>query len=325
MASDALLSVADLVVERAGSPPVPLVDGVSFEVRRGERLALVGESGSGKTLTALALMRVLPPGIRVASGSVRFAGQELTALNEPQMRRVRGRRLAMALQDPLASLDPLMRVGEQVVESLAAHPGGARRQLGAVAIDLLRSVGLARPEVLTRRFPHELSGGMRQRVVLGAGLACGPDLLIADEPTTALDVATQARILRLLSDLCRERGMALLLVTHDLGIVQSLCDRVAVMYAGRLVEVGTTAEILGGPRHPYTEGLLASSPRLGGQTRRLQSISGQPPDPSAWASGCRFAPRCFRALPSCTRAYPPSVPLDGGRVSACWLAAPADD
>jgi peptide/nickel transport system permease protein len=294
-----LIRVRGLAVYFAGEEgPVPAVAGLGFDLQAGERVALVGESGCGKTLTALALLRLLPAAA-VQTGSVRLAGRELMALAPSALRSLRGRRIAYVPQEPLTALDPLFRVGDQLDETLRSHPAPAF----AVG-ELVSMVGLGGVSDLLRRFPHELSGGQRQRVAIALALAHGPDLLIADEATTALDVTVQGEILGLLRRLCDEQGRALLFVSHDLAVVAELCERVLVMYAGRIVEDGPAALLLQRPAHPYTAALLGATPELGSPDKPLAVLGGEPPAPGAALPGCRFAPRCPRAQPRCTDGEP---------------------
>ncbi|HEU4763858.1 MAG TPA: ABC transporter ATP-binding protein [Gemmatimonadales bacterium] len=319
-----ILSVRDLRVAFPGpAGPVHPVDGVSFDVAKGETLALVGESGCGKSLTALALLRLVPPPGRVAEGSrVSLDGSDLLALDAEALRRVRGRRIGMVFQDPLTSLNPVLRIGEQIAEGIVAHGLASRHEARARALALLREVGIADAEARLDAYPHQLSGGMRQRVGIAIALACEPDVLIADEPTTALDVTIQAQILEILDRLRRERGMALLLITHDFGIVAGRADRVAVMYAGQVVETGTTSAVFAHPSHPYTDGLLASVPRMTGPLRRIEPIAGTVPRPEHWPAGCRFAPRCRRAFTPCATEPPPVHEVEPAHAMRCWLGAP---
>jgi oligopeptide/dipeptide ABC transporter ATP-binding protein len=307
----ALLEVRDLTVAFGSARAV---DGISFAVQPGESLGLVGESGCGKSTTALALMRLLS-GARVA-GQALFEGQDLLALKEPAMRRVRGARVGMIFQDPGTALHPLIRVGRQVAEALTAHgtpAGAAWREAEA----LLRRVGIAAPERRLRDFPHEFSGGMAQRVMIAAAIACAPRLLLADEPTTALDVTVQAQILELLRDICHTQGMAVLLITHDLGVVAGMTDRIAVMYAGRIVETGPTGTVFARPAHPYTQGLLGSVPKLDRDwDADLPTIAGSVQMAGA-GSGCSFAPRCPRAIPRCAE-VPPLAAVAPAQDAACW-------
>ncbi len=298
------------------------VDGVSLSMEEGEAVGLVGESGCGKTVTALSLMGLVPgPTGRIRDGSsIRLRGRELVGLAKGEMREVRGRKMAMVFQEPMTALNPVLPVGEQVGEALRFHEGVSGKEARRAAVRLLQEVGIPDPERRMKEYPHRLSGGMRQRVCLAIALSCGPELLIADEPTTALDVTIQAQILELLADLRRRRGMALLLISHDLSVVGRVCDRVAVMYGGRIVETGPVAAVFGSPRHPYTRGLLRSLPRVGGGRRRLEPIPGAVPEPTAWPSGCRFRTRCAHAWERCAREEPPLISAgDEGLSARCWL------
>jgi len=317
-----LLEVEDLRITfpTAAGPSRP-VDGVSFTLERGELLALVGESGSGKSLTALALLRLVPPPGVIAQGStIRLDGMDVLALEAAALRGVRGRRIGMIFQDPMTSLNPVFSVADQIVESIRAHQRVSKADARARALALLQEVGIPDPAARLDQYPHQLSGGMRQRVMIAIALASEPELLIADEPTTALDVTVQAQILEVLDGLRTARGMAVLLITHDLGIVAGRADRVAVMYAGRCVEEASTPELFASPSHPYTRGLLASVPRLTGPVSRLTPIAGTVPPPTAWPAGCRFHPRCPDALPRCPTDDPPALPVRGGHRMRCWLA-----
>jgi oligopeptide/dipeptide ABC transporter ATP-binding protein len=318
----ALLEVERLTVEfPAGRSAVRPVDGISFSLDRGETLALVGESGCGKSLTSLALLRLLPPpGMIAAESSIRFDGSSVAALDAEALRRLRGRRIGIVFQDPMTSLNPVFTCGDQIAEGIRAHADLSKAEAWRRAVALLTEVGIADPEARARAYPHQLSGGMRQRVMIAIALASEPDLLIADEPTTALDVTVQAQILELLDALRRKRGMALLLITHDLGVVAGRADRVAVMYAGRIVEEGPTADVFARPSHPYTKGLFNSIPRLTGARSRLTPIAGQVPAPGQWPTGCRFRSRCPEAHAAC-EAEPPVVELGAGHRMACWLGA----
>ena len=297
------------------------VDEVSFSLDAGETLGIVGESGSGKTTLALSLLRLLPTAARFVSGEVRFEGRDLLALSDKEMRKVRGQRIAMILQDPLASLNPLFTIGNQVAEPLRVHEHASRKSAWARARELLRSVKIPAPEARVKEYPHQMSGGMRQRIVGAIGISCEPRLLIADEPTTSLDLTIQAQYLNLLRELQRAHGLALIFITHNLGIVAKMCNRVAVMYAGRMVEVGPVKEIFDAPAHPYTRALLESIPRMGDSRRRLTAIDGQPPDLRAPPSGCRFAARCAHAEPRCVAQEPPEFEIAPGHTARCWLAA----
>jgi peptide/nickel transport system ATP-binding protein len=307
-AAGAALSIRELVVEfqtRAGA--VRAVDGVSLEVPRARTLGLVGESGSGKTATALAILRLLPtPPAKIGSGSIVYDGRDLLALGERELRAVRGDRIAMIFQDPMTALNPLLRIGAQVAEPLRVHGRATRRQAAARAAELLEQMGVGEAAQRARAYPHELSGGLRQRVMIAMALACGPDVLVADEPTTALDVTVQAQILALLRRKQRELGMSMLHITHDLGVVAQACDEVAVMYAGQIVERGPATDVLRAPRHPYTAGLLRAVPRAGHWRERLVEIPGQVPDLRQGIAGCRFAARCPRVRERC-RVEPPAL------------------
>jgi peptide/nickel transport system ATP-binding protein len=287
---------------------VAVLHDVSFALGRGDSLGLVGESGCGKSMTALALMGLLPPGARVA-GRILFDRRDLLAASEPELCAVRGRRIGMVFQEPMTALNPLMPIGAQVAEPLRLHLKLSRGEADARARALLARVGLAAPAISPHRYPHQLSGGQRQRVVIAMALACGPDLLIADEPTTALDVTVQAQVLDLLAELAADAGMSLLLITHDLGVVSGTVARVLVMYAGRVVEAGPTAEVFARMAHPYTRALFAASPHEAGG--RPTPIPGQVPDPRRRPPGCAFAPRCAHAQADCTAGVPPfrSLPV----------------
>jgi peptide/nickel transport system ATP-binding protein len=314
-----ILSVRDLSVSFAtDGGVVRAVERVSFELDRGEILAIVGESGSGKSVSAQTILGLTRAPNATITGSVEFDGRDLTELTDEQLRDVRGKRIAMIFQDPMTSLNPVYRVGDQIVEMIRAHQKVTKRAANDSAVDLLRSVGIPTPERRVHDYPHEFSGGMRQRVMIAMALALDPDVLIADEPTTALDVTVQAQILRLLDRLNRERGLAVVLITHDLGVVAEVADRVAVMYAGQIVEDATLENLFYDPQHPYTWGLLGSLARLD-QPRpvRLAQIAGSPPSLLNPPTGCRFAARCPHAFEKC--AEPP--PLENG--DRCWLD-PAD-
>ena len=322
----ALLEVSGLSAQYVGARGTRVtraVDDVSFTLETGKTLGIVGESGSGKTTLALTLMRLLPPGARIASGSMRFEGEELLDKSDAEMRAIRGKRMAMILQDPMASLNPLFTVGDQIAETLRAHEGMPRRGAWTRARELLAAVNIAAPERRVSEYPHELSGGMRQRVVGAIAIACGPRLLIADEPTTSLDVTIQAQYLKLLREIQREHGLAMIFITHNLGIVARMCDQVAVMYAGRLVEAGPVRTIFDAPAHPYTRALIESIPRFGDTAARLTAIEGQPPDPAALPPGCAFHPRCPLVIERCRAEAPPETRVAAQHRARCWLAAEA--
>lgn len=299
---------------------VQAVDDVSYELFPGETLGIVGESGCGKSITALAVMRLLSsPPASVNAREVRFMGQNLMDLSEREMRAIRGHKLAMIFQDPMTSLNPVMSVGAQICEPLILHLSLSKAQAKAKAIDILRRVQIPEPERRFNEYPHQLSGGMRQRVMIAIAIACDPQVLIADEPTTALDVTIQAQILMLLAQLGSRLGMGMVLITHDLGVVSEMCDRVVVMYAGRKVEESTAAQLFENPLHPYTKGLLNSMPKLNeGESTRLQDIPGTVPSLLEMPAGCRFAPRCSLAMEKCRTAAPPLERMDNGQVVACF-------
>ncbi len=319
---DPLLSVANLHVEfHTDDGVVRAVDGVSFDVARGETLGIVGESGSGKSVANLALLGLVPrPPGRVTQGQAVFDGRDLLQLDERQLRAIRGRRIAMIFQDPMTSLNPFLTVAEQMTEVSRLHLGHSRRQALDHAVAMLERVGIPSPHRRVRDYPHQLSGGMRQRVMIAMALSCKPDVIIADEPTTALDVTIQAQILDLMRQLQSEEGTAIVLITHDLGVVAGMCHRVAVMYAGRFVEEAPVDELFARPRHPYTLGLLRSVPRLDeARGAELQPIAGQPPHLVDLPPGCPFRPRCRFAEERCARENPPLEGEDGHR-KACWVS-----
>ncbi len=316
-----LLSVEDLKVEfSTDAGIVTAVDGVTLSLRRGETLALVGESGCGKSMTALSIMGLVPEPQGRVSGSIRFDGVELTGLAPAERRAYRGARIAMIFQEPMTSLNPAFTIGDQIGEGLVRHRGLSPRAARAEAIEMLRRVRVPAPERRADDYPHRLSGGMRQRAMIAMALACSPALLIADEPTTALDVTIQAQILDLLRELRAATGAAILLITHDLGVVAETADRVAVMYSGRIVEEAPVAALFASPQHPYTIGLLGAVPRLAGTRARLATIEGNVPDPLALPSGCRFAPRCPFAEAECRVVDPTMVALAAGHRAACRRA-----
>ena len=297
------------------------VDGVSFAVRRGETVGLVGESGCGKSVTSLSIMGLvpMPPG-EIAGGAVRFDGRDLLTLPPDERRRLRGSRLSMIFQEPMTSLNPVHRVGRQIVEVVRAHTGLTPAQARRRAIEMLDLVRIPSAAARADDYPHQMSGGMRQRVMIAIALACEPELLIADEPTTALDVTIQAQILDLLRDLQARTGTAILIITHDLGVIAEIADRVVVMYAGKIVESAPVGRLFEDPQHPYTIGLLGSIPRLDADRRRLSTIEGTVPTPRAMPQGCRFAPRCPFAQAHCRAAEPPLREIASGHRAACWYA-----
>ncbi|MBL4714540.1 MAG: ABC transporter ATP-binding protein [Alcanivorax sp.] len=317
-----LLDVQDLhtVFEKDGNE-VHAVNQVSFDVKEGEILAIVGESGSGKSITAMSLLRLIPsPPGRIVGGRVLFNGEDLLDLDDEKIRRLRGRDIAMIFQEPMTSLNPSLRIGRQLAEPLRVHGSVPKEKVRERCLELLRQVRLGDPEKRLDAYPHELSGGMRQRVMIAMGLACLPKLLIADEPTTALDVTVQAQILELLRDLVRANNSSMMLITHDLGVVARYADRINVMYAGRIVERGTAEEIFHHPKHPYTLGLMESMPRLDqAPGSRLTPIPGQPPDLSDPPPGCPFHPRCRFAEARCRSERPPLEQITDNHWKACWV------
>ncbi|WP_149535952.1 ABC transporter ATP-binding protein [Siccirubricoccus phaeus] len=318
-----LLAIDGLrTVFRTSSGEVAAVDGVSLAVPRGRTLGIVGESGCGKSMLSLSVMRLVPRPGRVAAGSVRLEGRDLLTLSPAEMRSVRGGQVAMIFQEPMTSLNPVHTIGDQIIEAMQAHEAGGR-DLRDRAIEALRRVRIPAPERRLDEYPHQLSGGMRQRVMIAMALACRPKLLIADEPTTALDVTVQAQILDLLRELQAETGMSIILITHDLGVVAEMADEVAVMYAGRVVEQATARALFEDPQHPYTLGLLGSIPRLDEERDRLLAIEGAVPPPFALPPGCRFAPRCPFSITECTAAMPPLRELAEGHGAAC-IRAPVE-
>lgn len=322
-----LLAVNDLRVHLATARGVVrAVDGVSFSVEAGKSLGIVGESGCGKTMTALALMRLIPvPPARIVGGSIRFAGHDVVAMDAARLRALRGGEIAMIYQDPMSSLNPVITVGEQIAEAVRLHRGESRSAAWLRASEMLRVVGIPDPDRVARAYPHQLSGGMRQRVVIGMALACNPKLLIADEPTTALDVTIQAQILALILDLQKELGTGLVLITHDLGVVAQTAQRVVVMYAGKKVEEADVESLFARPLHPYTSGLMASIPELPTEHRTaretLAEIPGAVPSLARLPAGCAFAPRCALATERCRTEYPPLKTFGRGHLAACWHAA----
>jgi oligopeptide/dipeptide ABC transporter ATP-binding protein len=316
---DVLLSVENLTtVFDVPQRPVVAVDDVSFQIRHGETLGLVGESGSGKSVTAFSIVQLLRSPGRIKAGRVVFRGRDLVSLPEPEVRQVRGAGIGLIFQEPMAALNPVMRVGAQIAEAQVVHGLASRADARARAIELLAAVRITDPEKRVDDYPHQLSGGMRQRVMIAVALACGPPLVIADEPTTALDVTVQAQILELLREMKDRFRLSLLLITHDLGVIAETADRVAVMYAGRIVETGPVRDIFRSPLHPYTQGLLASIPGEGAGSR-LRSIEGAVPNPAALPPGCTFAPRCSFRMDVCTTAVPALVEIEPGHHVRCYL------
>jgi oligopeptide transport system ATP-binding protein len=318
MSTDALLDVEHLSVSLpTASGPITIVDDVSYRVEQGKVFGVAGESGSGKTISVLALLRLLPDGAKIA-GSASFGGHDLLSLRRRALQDVRGRQIAMVFQDPLTSLHPMLSIGRQLTEHVRFHEGLRRKAADQRARELLEQVRIPDPEGTLHSFPHQFSGGMRQRIAIAVALACRPKLLIADEPTTALDVTVQAGILRLLDTLRKETGLSVILITHDLGVMSAIADSVSVFYAGRIVESGATLDVLGMPRHPYTRALLDALPHPeGSAARELVAIAGSPATPASRPSGCAFHPRCSFRQPSCVEHVPPLLPIGDGRLLAC--------
>ncbi len=299
---------------------VPAVNGVRLSVCKGEVVGIVGESGCGKSVTSLSIMQLIPsPPGKIVSGDIYFKGENIVSASPKRMKQIRGNEIAMIFQEPMTSLDPLFTIGNQMIEAIRLHEKTSKKEARNKAITLLELVGIPRANAIVASYPHQLSGGMRQRVMIAMAMACEPDLLIADEPTTALDVTIQAQILDLMRQLNQEKQTAILFITHDLGVVAEICDRVAVMYAGQIIEEGTTREILKYPNHPYTKGLIRSLPNVKKTEQQLYSIPGTVPKPQKEKIGCRFAPRCEWAFAPCFQANPPLYELENNRTSRCFL------
>ena len=305
---------------------VPAVDGVSLTARRGEVLGVVGESGCGKSVTSLSVLKLIPsPPGKIVDGSILFKGRDLVPLSEREMRRIRGDRISMIFQEPMSSLNPLFTVGQQLGETVRIHLKASKKEARHHAIQMLSKVGIPRPESIIDEYPHQLSGGMRQRVMIAMAISCNPELLIADEPTTALDVTIQAQILDLLRSLNEEQGTTMMMITHDLGVVAEMCTRVVVMYAGKIVEEASTDQIFDSPLHPYTQGLLKSMPLMNDARTRLYSIPGQVPALSMNMKGCRFADRCEQVMPICNEQLPELEDKGQGQQCRCWLYSAAKE
>ncbi|MET0969449.1 MAG: ABC transporter ATP-binding protein [Tardiphaga sp.] len=314
----AALDVKDLRVSFGAGPAI--VDGVDITLQRGRILCLVGESGSGKSLTALSLMRLLPPSAQLACTRFDLLGEDIAGAGEDALNAIRGNRMAMVFQEPMTALNPVMTVGDQVTEALVVHQGLSKQAARAAALDMFRRVQIPAPETRLKAYPHQLSGGMRQRVMIAMALMCRPAILIADEPTTALDVTIQSQILRLIDQLRAELGTAVLFITHNLAVVAEIADEIAVMYAGRIVERASRADLFGDPQHPYTLALFAAMPRADERGRPLAAIEGQVPSPGAMPAGCRFAPRCPFVVAHCETTYPPLREISRDHWIACWRA-----
>ena len=316
----ALLEVNDLHTSfYTPAGEVKAVNGVSFQLERGKVLGIVGESGSGKSVTAYSILQILEKTGKIVSGSVKLDGQELVGIGEEGMKHIRGNRISIIFQDPMTSLNPTYTIGHQLMEAILLHTGRNKQQAWERAVEMLRLVNVNEPEKRMKQYPYEFSGGMRQRVMIAMALACEPDILIADEPTTALDVTIQAQILELMQSLQKELGMAIIMITHDLGVVAQLCDEVIVMYAGSICEQGTADEIFYNPKHEYTKGLLRSIPALDSDGGRLQPITGTPIDLLNMPAGCPFAPRCAGAMKICLRERAERMQINDGHQAACWV------
>jgi peptide/nickel transport system ATP-binding protein len=304
---------------------IKILRGVNFSIRKGEILGLVGESGSGKSLTSLSIMQLFHGTTgEIVNGSIHFNGEDLTKMSESEIRKIRGKQMAMIFQEPMTSLNPVLKIGKQLMEAIEMHLKLPKNESKHHAIQMLKSVGIGRAEEIIHEYPHQLSGGMRQRIMIAMAMACQPKLLIADEPTTALDVTIQAQILELMKKLKEEHETAILLITHDLGVVAEMCDKVVVMYAGQVVEEADVFELFASPKHPYTKGLIASVPKIGDKKEVLDSINGQVPSPQNMPKGCKFAPRCDHAMSICHQESPPTLKISATRQCSCWLYAKKD-
>lgn len=319
--NEKLLQVEQLQTEfTKDGKKIKILRGVNFHINKGEVLGLVGESGCGKSLTSLSIMRLFRgTSGEISGGDIRFEGHNITQITEGNMRKIRGKHMAMIFQEPMTSLNPAMRIGEQLLEPIRLHLGLKNNQAKEHAIAILNQVGIPRASEIINEFPHQLSGGMRQRIMIAMAMSCHPKLLIADEPTTALDVTIQAQILELIKQLQQKEQMSVLLITHDLGVVAEMCDRVVVMYAGRVVEEATVYDLFESPKHPYTQGLIGSVPKIGIKKEKLESITGNVPDQSNMPMGCKFAPRCKNVMPICLEEEPPDVQFENNRICSCWL------
>ncbi|MED1468487.1 ABC transporter ATP-binding protein [Bacillus salipaludis] len=297
-----------------------ILHGVNFHIHKGEVVGLVGESGSGKSITSLSIMKLFKgTSGEISGGRIQFNQEDLTSKSEGEMRKIRGKQIAMIFQEPMTSLNPVMKIGGQLLEPIRLHLGFDEKKAREHAVSILKKVGIPRAEEIMKEFPHQLSGGMRQRIMIAMAITCHPQLLIADEPTTALDVTIQAQILDLIKQLQQKEQMSVLLITHDLGVVAEMCDRVVVLYAGRVVEEANVFDLFESPKHPYTKGLIGSVPKLGQKRDKLDSIRGNVPDPNHLPQGCKFAPRCNDAMPICYQEEPPELKFDHGRTCSCWL------
>ncbi|MBI9108006.1 MAG: ABC transporter ATP-binding protein [Spirochaetales bacterium] len=320
--SEVILKVNDLKTYfNTDDGIVKAVDGVSFELEKGEMLGIVGESGSGKSVTNLSLMKLIPsPPGKIMSGTAMLDGVDIFKMNDNEIRKLRGNRIGMIFQDPMTSLNPFLRISTQMIETIMLHQDKDKSAARARAVEMLEMVGIPNPSKRINDYPHQFSGGMRQRVMIAMALSCDPEILIADEPTSALDVTIQAQIIEVMQELCRKLNTAVIMITHDLGVVAGICDKVCVMYAGRIVEKGSNDEIFKDPKHPYTQGLIKSVPRLDRPSKgRLYSIEGQPPNVIDLPECCPFHPRCEKAMDKCRNTYPPLKVFGKGREVSCWL------
>ena len=320
--SEKILEIKDLCVEfKTVEGTVKAINHLNYTLHKGEKLGIVGESGSGKSVSSLGIMQLIPnPPGEIVGGEILYKGQDLVKKSEKDMQKIRGNEISMIFQEPMTSLNPIIKCGRQIAESLRLHRGMNKKEAMEEAIRMMQAVGIANPEVRAHEYPHQMSGGMRQRVMIAMALACQPQILIADEPTTALDVTIQAQILELMMDLKKKLGMAIIMITHDLGVVASMCDRIAVMYAGRIVEYGTTDDIFYNPKHEYTKGLLKSIPRLDAKEHeRLVPIEGTPIDLLNPPAGCPFAPRCSNCMKICLREMAPVTTFDDVHYTQCWM------
>ena len=325
--SETLLEIKDLCVEfKTMAGTVHAVDHLSYTLHRGEKLGIVGESGSGKSVSSLAMMQLIPnPPGKVTGGQILYNGKDLVKLSEREMQKIRGNEISMIFQEPMTSLNPIIRCGKQIAESLRLHRGMKKKEAMEEAIKMMQAVGIANPQARAYEYPHQMSGGMRQRVMIAMALACQPQILIADEPTTALDVTIQAQILDLIRDLNQEMNTSVVFITHDLGVVSELCDTVIVMYNGHIVEKAPVADIFREPLHPYTQGLLSAIPRITKERKPLSTIEGMVPNPVERIKGCRFWPRCPKACDRCRKEEPPVFSAGENRQVRCWLYAQADN
>ncbi len=321
--SETILEIKDLCVEfQTVEGKVQAVDHLSYTLHKGEKLGIVGESGSGKSVSSLAMLQLIPnPPGRVTGGEILYKGQDLVRLSEKEMQKLRGNEISMIFQEPMTSLNPIIQCGKQIAESLRLHRGMNKKEAMQEAVRMMKEVGIANPEIRVHEYPHQMSGGMRQRVMIAMALACRPQILIADEPTTALDVTIQAQILDLIRDLNRETGTAVLFITHDLGVVSELCDTVIVMYTGHIVEQAPVKDLFRDPKHPYTVGLLNAIPSITKDRKPLQTIEGMVPNPTERVEGCSFWPRCPHASERCRKQEPPVTGLGEDRLVRCWLYA----